>query len=169
MLYSKRWKTWKTEIDDKTCLTCRENNGKIYPIDETPYPRPPVHLYCRCTIGKLCAIPAGNATSDGINGADWQLKYHGILSNYYITKEKAKQLGWSSINGDLSNIIPGKMIFGGVYYNYSKKLPETPERIWYEADINYTKGYRNSSRILFSNDGLIFVTYDHYRKFYEIV
>ena len=40
---------------------------------------------------------------------------------------------------------------------------------WYEADINYTSGKRNKQRILYSNDGLIFVTYDHYRRFYEIV
>ena len=42
-------------------------------------------------------------------------------------------------------------------------------RIWYEADINYKKGRRNSQRILWSNDGLIFVTYDHYRTFFEVV
>jgi len=40
---------------------------------------------------------------------------------------------------------------------------------YYEADINYTKGKRNAERILFSNDGLVFVTYDHYDTFVEIV
>ena len=40
--------------------------------------------------------------------------------------------------------------------------------IWYEADINYTGGIRNSSRILYSNDGLVFVTYDHYFTFNQI-
>jgi len=42
-------------------------------------------------------------------------------------------------------------------------------RIWYEADIDYQRGYRGLSRIVYSNDGLIFVTYDHYRTFIEIV
>ena len=42
-------------------------------------------------------------------------------------------------------------------------------RIWYEADINYKRGYRNTQRLLFSNDGLIFVTYDHYETFAEII
>ena len=37
-----------------------------------------------------------------------------------------------------------------------------------EADINYNKGKRNRQRILYSNDGLIFATYDHYQTFYEI-
>ena len=41
-------------------------------------------------------------------------------------------------------------------------------RVWYEADINYTGGYRNTHRILYSNDGLIFVTYNHYETFYEV-
>ena len=40
--------------------------------------------------------------------------------------------------------------------------------LWYEADINYTSGYRGTERILYSNDGLVFVTYDHYQTFYEI-
>ena len=44
-----------------------------------------------------------------------------------------------------------------------------PDRIWYEADINYKSGYRDSKRILWSNDGLIFVTYDHYRTYCEII
>ncbi|MCI5801214.1 MAG: hypothetical protein MR014_03355 [Oscillospiraceae bacterium] len=35
--------------------------------------------------------------------------------------------------------------------------------------MNYTWGFRGTDRILFFNDGLIFVTYDHYLTFYEIV
>lgn len=60
------------------------------------------------------------------------------------------------------------MIFGGIFSNYNGHLPDDPGRIWYEADINYIEGKRNSERILFSNDGLIFVTYDHYKTFCEV-
>ena len=60
-------------------------------------------------------------------------------------------------------------MFGGVFYNDRGKLPAKGDRIWYEADINYSKGKRNSERIVYSNDGLIFITYDHYRTFIEIV
>lgn len=56
-----------------------------------------------------------------------------------------------------------------LYYNRNGHLPSAAGRTWYEADIDYTRGYRNSSRILFSNDGLIFVTYDHYGTFCEII
>lgn len=57
----------------------------------------------------------------------------------------------------------------GVYKNSNGHLPDDIGRVWYEADINYTKGYRGLGRIVFSNDGLVFVTYDHYETFYEII
>ena len=57
------------------------------------------------------------------------------------------------------------MIGGDIYYNTNSKLPSAPGRVWYEADINYTHG----KRILYSNDGLIFVSFDHAQTFYELV
>ena len=57
----------------------------------------------------------------------------------------------------------------GEYKNYNGHLPVAEGRIWQEADINYTDGKRNDCRILWSNDGLIFVTYDHYLTFIEII
>ena len=63
------------------------------------------------------------------------------------------------------------MLVKGIYKNKDGHLPEEPDRIWFEADINYNPlmGYRGVDRIIFSNDGLVFVTYDHYRTFVEIV
>ncbi len=46
--------------------------------------------------------------------------------------------------------------------------PQKRGRLWYEADFDYTGGYRNSCRFLYSNDGLMFVTYDHYATFCAI-
>ncbi len=57
---------------------------------------------------------------------------------------------------------------GCINRNDDGVLPQKNNRIWYEADINYTGGYRNTQRIVFSNDGLVFVTYDHYKTFIEI-
>jgi len=65
-------------------------------------------------------------------------------------------------------VLPGKMIGGDPYDNANQKLPSAPGRQWYEADIDYTEGKRNSARVLYSNDGLVFVTYDHYHTFYEV-
>ena len=61
------------------------------------------------------------------------------------------------------------MIDGGEYENKNGHLPSAPGRKWYEADINYYERHRNNHRIVWSNDGLIFVTYDHYHTFYEII
>lgn len=61
------------------------------------------------------------------------------------------------------------MITRGVYKNRNGHLPSKQGGIWYEADINYKGGFRDGQRIIYSNDGLIFVSYDHYQTFFEIV
>lgn len=166
---SSNWKDWKAIIDENTCLTCKKNNGKIYNIDKIPLPSPPIHLFCRCTVSPMRTIQAGTATKKGINGADWQLKYHGILPDYYIEKSVADRLGYDSSSGNLDEVAPGKTLSKGIYRNLNGHLPSAYGRIWYEADINYSGGFRGTERILFSNDGLIFVTYDHYETFVEII
>ncbi|OOM15886.1 ribonuclease domain-containing protein [Clostridium saccharobutylicum] len=47
-------------------------------------------------------------------------------------------------------------------------MPDAPGRVWREADINYTSGFRGDERILYSNDGLIYKTSDHYKTFTQI-
>lgn len=104
-----------------------------------------------------------------MNGADWWLKRFGKLPNDYINAKEAKSLGYDPLLGNLAVVAPGKMLTKGEYKNRNGHLPSALGRTWYEADINYYWGYRGSERILYSNDGLIFVTYDHYKTFYEIV
>ena len=74
----------------------------------------------------------------------------------------------AAFEGDGFNPVMGA-ITAGVYKNLDGHLPQAPGRIWYEADINYKTGRRNNQRVVWSNDGLIFVTYDHYETFYEII
>lgn len=114
------------------------------------------------------SIIAGNATKDGENGADFWIKYYGKLPDYYISSEELELLGWKWGKSP-RKFAPGKMITKGIYKNKDKHLPDELGRIWYEADINYYEGKRNRHRLLWSNDGLIFVTYDHYETFYEII
>lgn len=64
---------------------------------------------------------------------------------------------------------PGKMVSKGIYFNSDGHLPQAPGRIWQEADTNYYSGGRNGHRLLWSNDGLIFVTYNHYETFIEVI
>ena len=90
------------------------------------------------------------------------------MPDYYILKEDAHLAGWMNPHKKLSKVLPGKMIGGDIYENSDLKLPTAPGRIWYEADIDYISGKRNSKRLLFSNDNLMFATYDHYETFYEI-
>lgn len=164
---STKYKHWISVEDLKRCILCADSHGKIWLISETPNPNPPIHPHCRCTIKKMQTIRAGTATINGIDGADWKLKYAGVLPDDYITLKGLKSLGWRK-GKTVSSIVTGKLLTKGVYKNKNRHLPQTPGRIWYEADINYTVGKRNSQRILWSNDGLIFVTYDHYETFYEI-
>ena len=111
---------------------------------------------------------AGTATELGMDGADAYIVRFGRLPNYYVSFEEAEDAGWRSKKGNLNKVLPGKMIGGAIYKNKDGKLPRSSGRVWYEADINYDGGYRNRQRILYSNDGLMFVSYDHYQTFYEI-
>lgn len=145
-----------------------KSSVKKYNIDEIIDPRPPLHYNCRCEIKTLRSIKAGNATKNGNDGADYWIKYFGDLPKYYVTKDFAYSVGWRDGKSP-SKYAFGKMIFGGIYNNSNGHLPDAPGRIWYEADINYYEGKRNGHRLLWSNDGLMFVTYNHYETFYEII
>jgi hypothetical protein len=93
------------------------------------------------------------------------LREHHRLPPYYMTKDKARRQGWQPQKGNLCKVLPGKAIGGDYFGNREGKLPREKDRKYYEADINYSCGFRNADRLLYSNDGLIFVTKDHYRTF----
>ena len=95
------------------------------------------------------------------------LKEHGELPDYYITKSEAKSLGWVPSKGNLCEVAPGRAIGGDIWTNRQKSLPTKSGRKYFEADLNYNCGNRNADRVVFSNDGLVFVTHDHYRNFEE--
>ena len=95
------------------------------------------------------------------------LKEHGELPDYYITKSEAKSLGWIPSKGNLCEVAPGRAIGGDIWTNRQKSLPTKSGRRYFETDLNYNCGNRNADRVVFSNDGLVFVTFDHYRSFEE--
>lgn len=94
---------------------------------------------------------------------------YGELPDNYLTKQEAIDLGWNSKEGNLWDVADGMSIGGDVFGNREGLLPEEKGRIYYECDIDYNGGYRNSKRIVYSNDGLIYYTEDHYESFEEIV
>lgn len=91
-------------------------------------------------------------------------KYDSLPCNY-ITKEQARRLGWISSQGNLNKVAPGKSIGGDRFGNYEQQLPVKRGRQYFECDIDYRGGRRNAKRIIFSNDGLIYYTEDHYNTF----
>ena len=166
---STRWLERKSIEDERRCQPCKEEHGKIISVREQSNYQVESHPNCRCYLAPLTVIEVGYATKDGTNGADYWLYYKHKLPEYYITKSQAKALGWRTKKGNLAEIAPENMIGGDIYQNDDGKLPGAPGREWYEADISYVSGFRSKcDRILYSNDGLIFVTKDHYETFYEI-
>ena len=93
------------------------------------------------------------------------ISIYGKLPQNYITKSEAEKLGWDSSKGNLHDVAPGKSIGGDRFGNYEGLLPKASGRQYYECDINYSGGYRGAERIVFSNDGLVYYTSDHYETF----
>lgn len=97
------------------------------------------------------------------------LKTFNHLPNNYITKDEAEALGWDSDKGNLWDISDKKSIGGDRFYNREKLLPEENNVVYFECDIDYTGGYRNAQRIVYSNTGYIYYTEDHYASFEVLV
>ena len=79
--------------------------------------------------------------------------FHKLPGNF-ITKREAERLGWKH-KGDR-------------YGNYEGLLPQKSGRSWKECDIDYKTGNRNAKRLVYSNDGLIYYTDDHYKSFEKL-
>lgn len=85
------------------------------------------------------------------------------LPDYYITKSEAKNQGWIASKGNLCDILPGKAIGGDKFSNREKQLPKGEQ--YYEADVNYNCGNRGADRIIFTKNGDVWLTKDHYKSF----
>lgn len=90
---------------------------------------------------------------------------YGCLPRNYVTKSYAKDtLGCST--SKVEDYWPGGAIGGDVFGNREGRLPSAPGRTWTECDINtWGKYSRGAERIVFSNDGLVYYTSDHYATF----
>lgn len=89
---------------------------------------------------------------------------YGKLPPNYITKKEAEKLGWEG--GSVEKYAPGKAIGGSYFGNYEGSLPTADGREYHECDID-TNGAssRGAKRIVYSNDGLVYYTEDHYETF----
>lgn len=122
---------------------------------------------------QTAAIPtpaqeSGAISEDGVYTARDEVALYihtyGHLPSNFVTKGEARQAGWEG--GGLEQYLPGMCIGGDTFGNREGLLPDAEGRIWTECDIN-TLGSdsRGAERIVFSNDGLIYYTGDHYESF----
>lgn len=88
------------------------------------------------------------------------------LPENYITKDEAESMGWESNQGNLWEVTDNKSIGGDHFGNYEGLLPEEDQ--YREADVNYEGGYRGPERIIYSDDGDIYYTDDHYETFEQL-
>ena len=85
------------------------------------------------------------------------------LPSRYVTKEAATARGWHG--GGLCALWPGHVIGGDQFHYFAAALPNAPGRTYQEADLDSDCRSCGAKRLIFSNDGLIYLTVDHYNTF----
>ena len=90
---------------------------------------------------------------------------YGKLPGNFVSKNEAKKMGWVASKKNLLEVCKGCSIGGDKFTNREGKLPKKNGRQYYECDIDYNGGARNGKRIVYSNDGLIYYTDNHYESF----
>lgn len=112
------------------------------------------------------AVAYGEAYTDPDEVALYLHDFEELPPNF-VTKKQAGQQGWDA-GEDLSEILPGCSIGGDKFGNFEGLLPEKSGRQYYECDVNYTGGSRGAERLVFSSDGLIYYTEDHYESYTQL-
>ena len=90
--------------------------------------------------------------------------YQQLPSNF-LTKREAQDLGWDNSQGNLWDVAPDKSIGGDTFGNREGLLPEGR---YHECDVNYHGGYRGAERLVWTEDGAIYYTADHYESFTQL-
>lgn len=110
------------------------------------------------------AFPDEHASYTSKEDVSAYLVAYGRLPENFITKDDARALGWNG--GGLDDVAYGKCIGGDRFGNYEGLLPEASGRTYTECDVDTLhEDSRGAKRIVFSNDGLIYYTGDHYDSF----
>lgn len=110
---------------------------------------------------------AGLAQAEAFAETVTALRDTKALPKHYLSKREAGKLGWKP-GQDLCRVAPGKAIGGDRFHNREQRVPQAVGRLWFEADLDYACGKRGARRLVWSNDGLIYVTTDHYGTFKEV-
>lgn len=113
------------------------------------------------------AAELGLRDAPGFVEAVLSVRRDGRLPARFVEKREAERLGWRP-GDDLCRVAAGRAIGGDRFGNLERRLPEGQGRAWREADLDFACGRRGARRLLFSSDGLVFVTLDHYQTFREV-
>jgi|SRR5690348_8718848 len=109
------------------------------------------------------AQQSGLRDISGFVDAVQSLRATGHLPPRYVTKEEAAAHGWRG--GGLCTVWPGHAIGGDLFTNAGRPLPR---RLYREADLDETCSSRGPKRLIFADDGAIWLTQDHYRHFVPV-
>lgn len=130
---------------------------------------------------KTETVSYGSTSSDGVSGNENSsvqvsieklteektvisyVKQNHKLPDYYITKNEARKQGWDPSRGNLCDVLPGKAIGGDKFGNREGRLPDGEK--YFEADVNYHCGGRNADRIIYTQNGYVYLTKNHYKSF----
>ena len=112
------------------------------------------------------ALPEESGSYLEVDDVAYYLHTYGHLPDNYMTKSEASDAGWVSYRGNLWEVSYGSSIGGDRCWNGDGQLPKGEK--YYEADVNYDGGYRGSERIVYTDDGDIWYTDDHYESFEKL-
>lgn len=147
---------------EETGLTAVQPAQSALPLSPAPVPEPE-----ETQPPELPALSEDGSYTSPEDVAEYLVLYEHLPDNF-ITKNQARDLGWDSSKCNLWDVAPGMSIGGDRFGNYEGLLPDADGRRWTECDVNYEGGYRGAERIIFSNDGLIYYTDDHYKSFTQL-
>ena len=121
---------------------------------------------CEKVAGQVSRQLDGRIEATDLSEVLTHLARHRQLPPRYVTKQFARQQGWRP-GADLWSIpsLHGKRMGGDRFGNRERQLPDGQ---WREADLGYYGGRRSAQRLVFSSDGMRFVTADHYRTFIQV-
>lgn len=153
-------------VPDTPAPSPAEDTPAPSPAEETPAP-PPAEETAPQESEEVSQAP--ELDEDGFyhtrDEVALYIHLYGRLPDNYVTKQKAQDLGWTG--GSVERWAgEGTAIGGSRFGNYEGLLPEKKGRTYQECDIDTVgTSSRGAKRIVFSNDGLIYYTEDHYQSF----
>lgn len=170
MLVSEALPSWLGDASAPPAATAQitEESGELtlLPPDEADEPTPaaPLPDDGQAPANGDQAIPDEDGAYDSKEELALYIHTYGHLPKNFVTKSEAEAAGWTG--GSLDRVMPGMAIGGNRYHNREGLLPTAKGRTWTECDVNSVgRSSRGPERIVFSNDGLIYYTPDHYESF----